>query len=159
MVIFGATGDLTHRKLIPALYHLAVDGDLPPSVKILGFARRDWTDEFFREGLEEANRKVSRTGHDEEVWAGLAQQIHYHCSEFQDLDGYRRLADRLDEIDKERGGRGNRLFYIASAPEFFDDILLNLKEAGLNEEHEGAWSRVIVEKTLRDGPAECAAFE
>ncbi|MDB4300377.1 hypothetical protein N9925_00240 [bacterium] len=58
VVIFGATGDLTHRKLVPALYNLAVDGELPPGVKILGFARRDWTDDFFREGLEKLNREV-----------------------------------------------------------------------------------------------------
>ncbi|MFT6498357.1 MAG: glucose-6-phosphate 1-dehydrogenase, partial [Akkermansiaceae bacterium] len=126
VVIFGATGDLTHRKLIPALYNLAGDGELPAGVQILGFARRDWSDEFFREGLEKLNRKVSRTGHDDEIWESLAANIHYHQSEFQDQDGYRQLAERLDEIDRERGEKGNRLFYIASAPEFFDDILLNL---------------------------------
>ena len=146
VVIFGATGDLTHRKLVPALYNLAVDGELPAGVKIIGFARRDWTDEFFREGLEKLNRDVSRTGHDEEVWGALAPNIHYHQSEFQDKDGYRRLAERLDAIDAERGGKGNRLFYIASAPDYFDDILLNLKEVGLSAEREGCWSRVIVEK-------------
>ncbi|MFT6595382.1 MAG: glucose-6-phosphate 1-dehydrogenase [Akkermansiaceae bacterium] len=149
VVIFGATGDLTHRKLIPALYNLAGDGELPAGVQILGFARRDWSDEFFREGLEKLNRKVSRTGHDDEIWESLAANIHYHQSEFQDEDGYRQLAERLDEIDRERGEKGNRLFYIASAPEFFDDILLNLKKAGLSQDRpdgEGCWSRVIVEK-------------
>ena len=68
VVIFGATGDLTHRKLITALYNLAVDGELPTGVKIIGFARRDWTDESFCDGLEKLNREVSRTGHDEEIW-------------------------------------------------------------------------------------------
>ncbi len=109
VVIFGATGDLTHRKLIPALYNLAVDGELPTGVRILGFARRDWSDERFREGLEKLNREVSRTGHDDEIWESLAGNIHYHQSEFQDEDGYRRLAERLDQIDRERGGKGNRL--------------------------------------------------
>ncbi len=149
VVIFGATGDLTHRKLIPALYNLAIDGELPAGVKILGFARRDWSDEFFCEGLKKLNRQVSRTGHDEEIWKSLAANIEYHKSEFQDKDGYKRLSDRLDEIDRERGGKGNRLFYIASAPEYFDDILLNLKAAGLSQERldcDGCWSRVIVEK-------------
>ena len=149
VVIFGATGDLTHRKLIPALYNLAGDGELPAGVQILGFARRDWSDEFFREGLEKLNRKVSRTGHDDEIWESLAANIHYHQSEFQDEDGYRQLAERLDEIDRERGEKGNRLFYIASAPEFFDDILLNLKKAGLSQDRpdgKECWSRVIVEK-------------
>ncbi len=146
VVIFGATGDLTHRKLIPALYNLEIDGELPPGVKIIGFARREKSDEVFREGLEELNKDVSRSGHDPEVWADFEKEVYYHQSEFQDVDGYKRLAERLDEIDRERGGKGNRLFYIASAPEFFDDILLNLKEAGLNQASEGFWSRVIVEK-------------
>lgn len=146
VVIFGATGDLTHRKLVPALYNLAVDGELPPGVKIIGFARREKSDVEFREGLAELNREVSRNGHDEEIWADFQQTIHYHQSEFTDVGGYKRLADRLDEIDRERGGKGNRLFYIASAPEFFDEILENLKAAGLNQSADGCWSRVIVEK-------------
>lgn len=144
LVILGATGDLTHRKLIPALYNLAADGDLPAGMKVIGFARREKTDEEFREGLEELNKKVSRQGHDERLWENFSQSISYHQSEFQDQDGYKRLADKLDEIDAN-GGSGNRLFYIASAPEFFDDILIHLEKAGLNEEKNG-WSRVIVEK-------------
>ncbi len=146
VVIFGATGDLTHRKLIPALYNLAIDGELPSNVKIVGFARRDKSDEVFREGLKELNKDVSRSGHNDEIWNDFEQTVHYHQSEFQDLDGYKRLADRLDAIDTERGSKGNRLFYIASAPEFFDDILQNLKDAGLNNAAKGAWARVIVEK-------------
>ena len=146
VVIFGATGDLTHRKLIPALYNLAVDGELPPGVKIIGFARRDWSDEKFRTGLDKSNREVSRSGHDDEVWENLAPQISYHCSEFQDDHGYQSLAEKLDAIDDERGGPGNRLFYIASSPEYFDDILLHLKKAGLSKERQNCWSRVIVEK-------------
>jgi glucose-6-phosphate 1-dehydrogenase len=146
VVIFGATGDLTHRKLVPALYNLALDGELPPGVKIIGFARREKTDAEFRTGLEELNRKVSRTGHDDAVWSSIAPNIHYHQSEFTDADGYARLAATLDAIDRDRGGKGNRLFYIASAPEFFDDILTQLKDAGLNEAKEGCWARVIVEK-------------
>ncbi|TAE74840.1 MAG: glucose-6-phosphate dehydrogenase, partial [Verrucomicrobia bacterium] len=146
VVIFGATGDLTHRKLVPAIYNLAIDGELPPGVKILGFARREKSDAEFRKGLEELNRKVSRSGHDDTIWASFEESIHYHQSEFTDLAGYQRLAARLDEIDRERGGKGNRLFYIASAPEFFDDILTHLKAAGLNQAAEGCWARVIVEK-------------
>jgi len=146
IVIFGATGDLTHRKLIPALYNLAVDGELPSGVKIVGFARREKSDEEFRSGLKELNKKVSRNGHDDAIWDNFEQSIHYHKSEFQDDDGYERLAKRLDELDEARGGRGNRLFYIASAPEFFDDILESLKKVGLNESKGDSWSRVIVEK-------------
>ena len=146
VVIFGATGDLTHRKLVPALYNLAIDGELPPGTQIIGFARREKSDDVFRAGLEELNKKVSRNGHDNKIWDTFKQTISYHQSEFQDTEGYRRLAERLDEIDEKNGTKGNRLFYVASAPEFFDDILLNLKAAGLNEPKEGSWSRVIVEK-------------
>ncbi|MBK1791473.1 glucose-6-phosphate dehydrogenase [Persicirhabdus sediminis] len=146
VVIFGATGDLTHRKLVPALYNLAVEGELPPGVKIIGFARREKSDEVFRAGLKEINPKVSRSGHEAKIWDPFEENIHYHQSEFQDVDGYQRLADRLDEIDNGRGGKGNRLFYVASAPEFFDDILENLKKVGLNEAADGCWARVIVEK-------------
>ena len=146
VVIFGATGDLTHRKLIPALYNLQIEGALPAGVKIIGFARRDKSNEVFREGLEDLNKQVSRNGHDQEVWSEFAENVEYHMSEFTDADGYKRLADRLDAIDAERGGKGNRLFYIASAPSFFDDILDQLKAAGLSDNAEGYWSRVIVEK-------------
>ena len=146
VVIFGATGDLTHRKLIPALYNLSANGELPPGVKIIGFARRDKSDVDFREGLEKLNREVSRTGHDNEVWDHFVENIHYHRSEFTDTEGYRKLAERLDQIDRECGGHGNRLYYIASAPEFFGDILDQLKAAGLSAERPGGWSRVIVEK-------------
>ncbi|MGJ8677119.1 MAG: glucose-6-phosphate dehydrogenase [Akkermansiaceae bacterium] len=146
VVIFGATGDLTHRKLIPALYNLQIEGALPAGVKIIGFARRTKADAEFREGLEVINKKVSRSGHDAEVWSDFAENIEYHESEFNDQDGYNSLAERLDVIDADRGGKGNRLFYIASAPSFFDEILDHLKAAGLSDNKEGYWSRVIVEK-------------
>ncbi len=146
VVILGATGDLTHRKLVPALYNLAADGELPPGVKIVGLARKDWSDEYFRESLEKVNRAVSRNGHSEELWTEFREGVSYHRSEFQDPAGYQALAERLEAIDRERGGRENRLYYLASAPEFFDDILERLGEAGLNEDREGCWSRVIVEK-------------
>lgn len=146
VVIFGATGDLTHRKLVPALYNLAVDGELPPAVKIVGFARREKSHDDFRQGLEVLNKEVSRSGHSEDLWSEFQENIEYHQSEFTDEEGYQRLAERLDAIDRERGHSGNRLFYIASAPEFFDVILENLKKVGLSEAAEGNWARVIVEK-------------
>ena len=146
IVIFGATGDLTHRKLIPALYNLAADGDLPPAVAIIGFARREKNDEQFRAELEEATRKFSRQAVRDEIWKTFAQSIFYHQSEFGDEAGYEALAKRLDKIDKERGTRGNRLFYFAAAPDQFEPILKHLKAAGLNETGKGSWARVIVEK-------------
>jgi len=146
VVIFGASGDLTFRKLIPALYNIAADGDLPAGLKVVGFARRPKTDESFREELETAARKFSRQTVKDELWDSFSQSIFYHQSEFADADGYASLAQRLDRIDEEHGTRGNRLFYLAVAPDQFGLILEHLKNAGLNEAKPGAWSRVVVEK-------------
>ena len=146
IVIFGATGDLTHRKLVPALYNLAADGDLPPAVTIVGFARRPKNDDEFRRDLEEATREFSRQPVRDEIWNAFAQSIFYHQSEFADASGYKTLAQRLDEIDKTHGTRGNRLFYLAAGPDQFEPILKHLKAAGLNQAGKGSWARVIVEK-------------
>ncbi|MDD5199286.1 MAG: glucose-6-phosphate dehydrogenase [Terrimicrobiaceae bacterium] len=146
LVIFGATGDLTHRKLVPALYNLAADGNLPPSISVIGFARREKSDEQFRAELEEAARKFSRQKINDELWPNFAASIFYHRSEFTNLAGYESLAARLDELDAHRGTRGNRLFYLSAGPDQFPIILENLRKSGLNRAKEGSWSRVIVEK-------------
>ncbi|MDQ2868723.1 MAG: glucose-6-phosphate dehydrogenase [Verrucomicrobiota bacterium] len=146
IVIFGATGDLTHRKLIPALYNLVADGEMPPAVTVVGFARRPKTDDAFRTELEETTRKYSRQKVRDDLWKTFSESLFYHQSEFEDEAGYESLAKKLDEIDTERGTRGNRLFYFAAAPEQFEPILKNLKAAGLNKAKEGSWARVIIEK-------------
>ncbi|CAN5242543.1 glucose-6-phosphate dehydrogenase [soil metagenome] len=148
VVIFGATGDLTHRKLIPALYNLMADGELPPNTRIVGFARRDKSDEGFRAELEESNKKYSRQPHSDQLWKTFASNIHYHQSTFEDPEGFNRLSDLLDGYDKEDAGPGNRLFYLSTAPSAFDDILIQLKQSGLHKAPEGSWARVIVEKPL-----------
>jgi len=146
LVIFGATGDLTHRKLVPALYNLAADGALPPAMSVVGFARRDKSDEIFRGELEEAARKHSRQSVHEELWGSFASSISYHRGGFDDLAGYKSLAERLAGLDAARGTRGNRLFYLAAAPDQFEVILENLRKSGLNKGANGGWARVIVEK-------------
>src|SRR6266404_5979954 len=146
IVIFGATGDLTHRKLIPALYNLAGAGELPPAVTVVGFARRPKSDDEFRKELEETTKQFSRQDVREDIWKTFSQSLFYHQSEFEDESGYQSLAQRLNKIDEERGTRGNRLFYLAAAPEKFEPILKNLKAAGLNKAKEGSWARVIIEK-------------
>src|ERR1700752_4627293 len=93
IVIFGATGDLTHRKLVPALYNLAADGDLPPGLSVVGFARRDKTDDIFRTELETAGRKFSRQKINDDLWRNFSSAIYYHRSEFGDLEGYRSLGE------------------------------------------------------------------
>src|SRR5437763_11190426 len=146
VVIFGATGDLTMRKLIPALYNIAADGELPPAVAVIGFARGKKTDEEFQKEQEDSTRKCSRQPVRDEIWNGFAQALFYRPSEFHDAAGYKSLAERLDKIDRGRGTGGNRLFSLAVAPDQFEPILKNLKEAGLNKAGEGGWARVIVEK-------------
>src|SRR3954464_9182671 len=89
IIIFGATGDLTHRKLIPALYNVAADGELPPAVAVVGVARRDKTDDGFRKEVEEAVRKFSRQNVRDEIWKTFGQTISYHRTEFHDLNGYK----------------------------------------------------------------------
>jgi glucose-6-phosphate 1-dehydrogenase len=146
VVIFGASGDLTHRKLIPALYNLAADGDLPAALSVVGFARREKSDDSFREELREATKKFSRQGLNDELWQSFAERIFYHRSEFGDLDGYTTLAQRLDALDGQRNTRGNRLYYLSVAPTEFAGILEKLAAVGLNRAKSGAWARVIVEK-------------
>src|SRR6476469_8423960 len=146
IVIFGATGDLTHRKLIPALYNLAAAGELPPAVTVVGFARRPKSDDEFRKELEKTTKQFSRQDVREDIWKTFSQSLFYHQSEFEDEASYQSLAQRLNKIDEERGTRGNRLFYLAAAPEKFEPILKNLKTAGLNKANEGSWARVIIEK-------------
>ena len=146
LVIFGATGDLTHRKLIPALYNLAAEGALPPAITIIGFARRDKTSEQFRKELEEATRKFSRTPVNDELWASFADSIVYHRSPFDDAEGYARLAKEMEAADAKCGTGGNRLYYLAVAPDQFPVILDHLRSSGLSKAAPGSWSRVIVEK-------------
>jgi glucose-6-phosphate 1-dehydrogenase len=146
LVIFGATGDLTHRKLIPALYNIAMDGELPPALAVVGFARRDKTDEVFRDELKEALQKFSRQGFNEELWNSFSSAVYYHRSEFSHDEGYVELKKRLDELDQKHGTRGNRLFYLAVSPDQFEPILERLNSSGLNKAAPGSWARVIVEK-------------
>ena len=146
VVIFGATGDLTHRKLIPALYNIAAGGELPPQLTVVGMARRPKSDDEFRGEVGEALRKHSRQTVRDELWDSFAKSIFYHTSDFGDAEGYKKLGERLDALDKERGTGGNRLFYLAAAPDQFEPILKHLKAAGLNKAPEGGWARIIVEK-------------
>ncbi len=147
LVIFGATGDLTHRKLVPALYNLAADGDLPPGTVVIGFARRDKSDEVFRKEMEEATKKFSRQPVQQELWDHFAQNLFYHRSEFDKDEGYKSLAERISQLDKDHNLGGRRMFYLAAGPEQFEPIISRLKSSGLNQSGgEGGWSRVVVEK-------------
>ena len=148
VVIFGATGDLTRRKLVPALYNLATQQLLAPETAIVGAARRDLSHEEFREDMREAVQSHGRMPLDEDVWDGFARRLSYVSVPFDKEDGYARLRSHLEGLDAELGTRGNRLFYLATAPEFFPVIAEHLGGAGLAEEPDDAerFARLVIEK-------------
>ena len=147
MVIFGASGDLTVRKLVPALYDLAQERLLPGGFSVIGFARREMDNQEFRDHLRkgvEASR--SPGGFDERIWNSFAEGISYVKGDFTAMDDYRRLEQELERLDRERGTAGNRMFYLATPPDFYADIVhcIGLHELDHGPEH--TWQRVIVEK-------------
>lgn len=150
MVIFGATGDLTARKLIPALYNLAHDGLLPAHFACVGFARRSWTHDEFREEMRDAVARFSRTKPiDESLWESFSRQLFYHQSDFDNDDGYKSLQPLLNQIDKDLGTGGNRVFYLSVQPSYFPDVIRRLKANGLiydADKEKEKWSRIIIEK-------------
>src|SRR3954464_7380737 len=132
LVIFGASGDLTQRKLIPALYSLAHDGLLPAGQTIIGFARPDYTDESFRVAMREACDKFARTRPvDDAIWENFAKGLFYVQGEFTEEEGYERLKKRLDECDRTRGTGGRRIYYLAVPPDFFSVICGVLGKRGM----------------------------
>ncbi len=150
VVIFGATGDLTARKLMPALYNLKREGQLPTNFSCYGFARREKTDEVFRDEMKKAVSENSRVKPLEEtLWDSFHSQLFYHQSEFDNDAGYERLAKHLEDLDMQMGTQGNRIYYLSTQPSFFPIIIEKLKKHKLLYDHhteKGKWSRVIIEK-------------
>lgn len=150
LVIFGVTGDLTARKLMPALYNLAKEGQLPLHFVCVGFARRDKTHESFRSEMKEAVQKYSRSQPlDESIWNSFSDKLFYHQSEFDHDEGYQDLKKTLEEYDKTYNTEGNRVFYLATQPSFFPTIVEKLSSHQLIYDESDAnapWSRVIIEK-------------
>jgi glucose-6-phosphate 1-dehydrogenase len=147
VVVFGATGDLTSRKLMPALYNLVRERLVPGGLSIVGFARRDWTDEMFRNVMKEAVTEHSREPIQEDIWDSFARSLHYVSGTFDDLKAYLHLGDRLLRQDEAHGTNGNRLFYLATPPTAYATIAQRLGEAGLvRGSRTGGWARLVVEK-------------
>ncbi len=153
MVIFGASGDLTRRKLVPALYNLTRERLLPGGFTVVGVARRPIGNDTFRDQMRAGINEFSRVRPVQDtVWENFSQGIYYHQSEFHDSDGYARLGELLDQIDRERGTCGNRVFYLATAPSNYSEIIRQLGEHGLARRpapgvpDEGPWQRIIIEK-------------
>lgn len=146
LVIFGITGDLARKKLMPAVYDLANRGLLPPGFGLTGFARRDWTDEHFVNFVRENIQQHCRTPFRESTWINLAKGIRFVRGTFDDASAFERLSKTVSELDRDRGTRGNHAFYMSVPPSSFPVVAQQLAASGLSHSSENAWRRVIIEK-------------
>ena len=148
IVIFGASGDLTRRMLLPALYNLMVDKALPPQCPIVGYARTEWNDRGFREHAKEAVSEFSRRPIDPESWARFEESLFYVAGEYDKTPHHSRLTERLEQLENERTIPGNHLYHLAVPPSAYAPIIHELGQGGHVRPHGagGHWSRIIIEK-------------
>jgi glucose-6-phosphate 1-dehydrogenase len=165
LVIFGTTGDLTARKLLPSLYMMQREGILPPGFSLVGFGRRPWDHVYFREYVHEALVRSLGAELDEEVWEGFQPSVFFSGGNFDDPAAYERLALLLDELDDRRVHSGNRLYYLAAPPSAYPDIIDGLGRAGLGGSIRGGddgeragWARIVVEKPFGHDRRSAAAL-
>jgi glucose-6-phosphate 1-dehydrogenase len=145
-VIFGVTGDLSRKKLMPAVYDLANRGLLPPGFALVGFARREWKDQDFMEVVRESVTKYARTPFRADVWRQLADGIRFVAGDFDDDEAFDRLGQTIAELDRERGTMGNHAFYLSIPPRSFPLVTEQLRRSGLATPHDNQWRRVVIEK-------------
>jgi glucose-6-phosphate 1-dehydrogenase len=146
LVIFGAAGDLTKRKLVPALVNLAREGLLPEDFAILGVARTPHSSESFRAQMKKDLAAFGTGGLDPALWGWLEPRLHYLSGDVNDAATFGRIEAALAELERSRGTRGNALFYLSTAPEFFAPVAQALCASGLSREADGRWRRLVVEK-------------
>ncbi|MFZ2964455.1 MAG: glucose-6-phosphate dehydrogenase [Rhodoglobus sp.] len=146
LVIFGVTGDLSRKKLMPAVYDLANRGLLPPGFALVGFARREWEDQDFAKVVHDAVQQYARTEFNEDVWAQLSEGIRFVQGEFDQPEAFQRLKATIDALDRERGTMGNHAFYLSIPPKLFPQVTEQLRNSGLAEQVNGQWRRVVIEK-------------
>ncbi|MGM7696635.1 glucose-6-phosphate dehydrogenase [Microbacterium sp. A84] len=148
LVIFGVTGDLSRKKLMPAVYDLANRGLLPPGFALVGFARRDWKDQDFAQVVYEAVKEHARTEFREETWQQLLQGIRFVSGEFDNPESFAKLRETVEKLDIERGTMGNHAYYLSIPPKSFPLVTKQLKASGLvgEERGEDQWRRVVIEK-------------
>jgi len=146
VVIFGVTGDLSRKKLMPAIYDLANRGLLPPGFGLVGFARREWGREDFERVVHDAVAQYARTPFREDVWEHLAEGFRFVQGSFDDDDAFDELARTLDDLDVTRGTGGNHAFYFSIPPKAFPLVLKQLARAGISTGREDQWRRVVIEK-------------
>jgi glucose-6-phosphate 1-dehydrogenase len=147
MVIFGAGGDLTKRKLMPALYHLAKGKLLSPNFAVVGFAKEEFDTESFRARMTEAVQQFAGEPVEETAWKDLCQRLYYMQGDFQDANAFQALKQLLAKVEQDHGTRGSCLYYLATLPKFFAEVVRQLGSAGMVcEEAGGRWCRVVFEK-------------
>ena len=146
MVLFGVTGDLSRKKVMPAIYDLANRGMLPPGFSLVGFARRDWADQDFAQIVHDSVKEHARTPFREEVWDQLSEGFRFVPGDFDDDHAFEQLRRTVEELDELRGTGGNMAFYLAIPPAFFGTVVGQLEEHGLADGGEDTWRRVVVEK-------------
>ncbi|WP_338483140.1 glucose-6-phosphate dehydrogenase [Streptomyces sp. SCSIO 75703] len=146
LVIFGVTGDLSRKKLMPAVYDLANRGLLPPGFSLVGFARRDWEDQDFAQVVHDAVKENARTTFREEVWQQLAAGMRFVPGDFDDDTAFERLREAVEELDASQGTSGNYAFYLSVPPRFFPKVVQQLKDHGLADAPRGSWRRAVIEK-------------
>jgi glucose-6-phosphate 1-dehydrogenase len=144
IIIFGASGDLSHRKLLPALFNLYRKKRIPEGFQVIGFATRDWDDEKFRVEMEKAATKYCDFDYSYDEWLGFETHLHYMSGNFSHQDDFRKLKRRLEQLEN---GPSDRMYYLATAPRFFLQIVKTLYQEGMVEEREGN-RRVVVEKPI-----------
>jgi glucose-6-phosphate 1-dehydrogenase len=158
LTIFGATGDLARRKLLPAIYNLAHEGALPERFNLIGASRRDETDEAFRNQAREAIEQFSRRTPDARVLDSLLGRLQYVSIPFDEPEGYERLGEAITALDDEAGAPLARSYYLSTAPEFFPVIVRALRAAGLHR-HEDAAVRCVIEKPFGSDLASARALQ
>jgi glucose-6-phosphate 1-dehydrogenase len=146
LVIFGVTGDLARKKVMPAVYDLANRGLLPPGFALVGFARRDWEDQDFVQIVHDAVKQYARTPYRESVWNQLVEGFRFVSGTFDDDDAFDTLAETVAELDRDRGTGGNYAFYLAVPPDSFPVVCKQLDRSGLSRADPGQWRRVVIEK-------------
>jgi len=146
MVIFGATGDLTKRKLFPALYNLAKGNLLAREFAVVCMARSEMSSEAFREQISQEIKKFATTEVETNLWDWFLKRIYYISGDAKNPNSYQKLKEAIEYADREHGTQGNYFYYLATAPDFFGEIVRQLSAAGLTKEENGQWRRVIIEK-------------
>lgn len=144
LVIFGASGDLTQRKLVPALYQMKLERRLPPELTIVGVARRDWSHDFFREHMREGVEGYGGGIHNGEIWQDFAKGLFYCSGDIDNSESYQKLKVFLHELDQQRSTRGNRVFYLSVAPRYFAEAIQQLGAAGMITDPRK--QRLVIEK-------------